>query len=128
MTLHIGMNSPGDELSNSPINDAITRLAARITHQKHRGKLPGGPELDVTFQLPGKLVKPDFRGMRMGGYTYGNRTLYFEVAVPEFITRSDRAFDYIDLVLQDMIDNAESFFGENGIAFDTASWRDVLKL
>lgn len=29
---------------------------------------PDGPALDINFMLPGKMEKPDFTGMLMGGY------------------------------------------------------------
>ncbi len=129
MSLYISIHSPGRELDKTPIDDAITILAANAAIEKRNGRLPEGPALDVTFMLPGNEDVPPFEGMRMGGYTSENRTLYFESAVPEHIVRSRDAPRYVALALQDVVDNAGDFFKSNNIAFDEAQWhRAILPL
>ena len=127
MSLYISMNTPGNELSKSPIDDAITFLASHIAIEKRHGRLPEEPTLDMTFMLAGKYEKPGFSGMRMGGYTSDNKTLYFETAVPEHITQSEQAPYYVAMVLEDMIDNAELFFTGTGIQFNAEHWRHALQ-
>ena len=127
MGLYISMNMPGHELSKSPIDDAVTFLASQIAIEKRNGNIPEEPSLDITFMLPGKYEKPTFKGMRMGGYTKGNKTLYFETAVPEHITLSEKASNYIASVLEDMIGNAEIFFTGSGVNFDADLWRTALQ-
>lgn len=121
MTLHIVMNSPGNELSDSSIDTAIMTLASRVMQERQQGHLPGGPALELTFMLPGSRIKPGFEGMRMGGYTRAEDILYFETAVPQHIVQSGRAPEYVDLVLLDMIDNASQFFDDSMIPFEANS-------
>ena len=127
MTLHISMNTPNNELSKSPIDDAITFVASHIAIEKRHGRLPDEPTLDLTFMLPGTHEKPTFSGMRMGGYTQKDKTLYFETAVPEHITRSEKAPYYVAMVLEDMIDNADLFFSDTGVSFNANHWRSALQ-
>ncbi len=125
MSLYVSINTPSSELAKSAIDEAITRLAAHAAREKSLGHIPQGPSLDVTFMLPGKHDVPPFNGMRMGGYTRGSDTLYFEVAVPEQVTRATHAPDYVALVMQDVVEHAGEYFHENGIMFDVEHWRRV---
>lgn len=127
MSLYISMTMPGNELSKTPIDDAITFLASHIAIEKRQGRLPDSPSLDITFMLPSKYEKPNFNGMRMGGYTHDNNTLYFETAVPEHITRSEKAPYYVAMVLEDMIDNADIFFTGTKVEFNADHWRSILR-
>jgi hypothetical protein len=126
MSLHISITRPSAELDQSPIDKAITSLAAHAAAEKRSARLPKGPELDITFMLPGKYEVPPFHGMRMGGYSQENQTLFFETAVPEHITHSEEAPRYVAVVLQDVIDNAQAFFQEHGIRFEADHWRRAL--
>lgn len=127
MTIHISMNTPGSELSKSPIDDAITFLASHIAIEKRQGRLPAEPTLDITFMLSNEFERPDFNGMRMGGYTQENKTLYFETAVPESITQSEKAPYYVAMVLQDVIENADLFFSDTDVDFNASYWREALE-
>lgn len=131
MSLYISMNIPGSNHSDSAINNAITLLASYIAIEKHNGNFPDEPALDITFMIPGRNEKPGFSGMRMGGYTQDSRILYFETAVPEHITQSDKAPDYVTMVLHDMVDNAEIFFDSldfsgRKVNFNAEHWRTIL--
>lgn len=129
MSLYISINTPSKELVKSPIDDAITVLAANAAIENRNGHLPKGPSLDVTFMLPSINEVPPFKGMRMGGYTRQNQTLFFESAVPEHIVRSKDAPRYVAIALLDVIDNASGFFKNNNIAFDEMQWhRAILPL
>ena len=126
MGLFISINTASAELSKSPIDDAITFVAAHAAVEKRQGLIPEGPSLDVTFLLPGALDKPDFSGMRMGGYTQESHTLFFETAVPEHILKSVSAPRYVATVMQEVVTNANAFFAENNIPFDSQRWRQVM--
>ncbi|RLT96897.1 hypothetical protein [Ketobacter sp.] len=126
MTLHISIATASSELGDTPINLAITKLAADLARARSQQRLPAGPTLDLSFLLPGKLDKPEFTGMRMGGYTHDNNILFFEKAVPEGMIYSERADDYVAMVLQDVIDNADNFFSENHISFDVKAWHHLV--
>ena len=126
MSLYISMTRPGQELSDSPIDKAITFLATHIAIEKRQGRLPDGPILDVTFMLPYQDDKPDFQGMRMGGYNNENKTLFFETAIPEAITHSEKASFYLAMVLEDVIDNADEYFAGSEVEFNAEHWRSAL--
>lgn len=123
MSLYISIAMASSGLTESPINNAITSLAARVAGEKKQGNVPVGPALDMTFMLPGKEERPAFEGMRMGGYTQENDTLYFETSVPGHIIHSQQAGEYVALVMEDMIDNAQLFFQENHVDFDAMQWQ-----
>ena len=126
MSLYISITSPSKDLEKSPIDDAITILAANAAIEKRNGHLPQGPALDITFMLPNNDDVPPFQGMRMGGFTSENQTLFFESAVPQHIVRSKHAPRYVAMALQDVIDNASDFFKNHNIAFDDAQWHRAI--
>ena len=126
MSLYISINTPNKNLEKSPIDLAITVLAANVAVEKRNGHLPKGPALDVTFMLPTKDDVPPFKGMRMGGYSNENQTLFFESAVPAHIVSSNSAPRYVAIALQDVVDNASDFFKNNNIDFDEVHWHRAI--
>lgn len=129
MSINVSTRLPDSALSHSAIDEAITVLTTNIASEKSHGTMPDGPTLDITFMLAGKHEKPVFSGMRMGGYTQQEKTLYFETAVPKHITRSEIAPYYVAKVLEDVIDNANVFFSDIdvGINFDADHWRRTIQ-
>lgn len=127
MSLHISINSATSELVDSAINAAITRLAALAARASRQGLIPESPSLDVVFMLPGKLDKPAFSGMHMGGYTREHNTLFFEVAVPEHVLQSTQAEQYVATVMEDVLANAEEFFQEHALSFDSPPWQHLVE-
>ena len=125
-SLCISMKTPSHDLTKSPIDQAITALAVCAATEGRRGGLPDGPILDLTFLLSSKDDTPPFDGMRMGGYTADNQTLFFEAAVPEAIGHSAQAPQYVAAVLQDVIDNAADYFESLNVAFDGQHWQQAL--
>jgi len=126
MRLYVSINLPTQEMVKSPIDEAITFVAAHAALESRQGHFPAGPALDITFMLSSKDDAPPFSGMRMGGYNQEGDTLFFEAAVPEKMTRSDEAPKYVALVMQDMVDNAKLYFDEMHIDFDLDNWRRVI--
>ena len=122
MSLYINVNTPNKKLEKSPIDNAITLLAVNAALEKRNGNLPHGPSIDITFMLPDDLEVPPFKGMRMGGYTTDNQTLFFESAVPQHIVYSENASQFVAFTLQDAIDNAAEFFSEYDIPFNKEQW------
>lgn len=127
MSLYISTNTASSELSDSRIYHAITFLAATMATKTQHGMIPDGPSLDVTFMLPGKLDKPNFSGMRMGSYTMKNNILFFEKAVPEHIVHSEKAKEFVNMVMQDVIVHADEFFKESATHFDIKRWQQLLE-
>lgn len=126
MKLFVSMNSPSQDMAKSPIDEAITFMAAQAAMEGRQGHIPAGPSLDITFMLSSKEDAPSFTGMRMGGYDQEGGTLYFEAAVPEALTQSANAPRYVALVMQDMVDNAKLYFDEQHIDFDLDHWRRLI--
>jgi len=127
MTLYISMTTPSSELDKSPIDEAITRMAAQVAMERRSGNIPTeGPDLDITFMLTTQQDAPDFSGMRIGGYTKENNTLYIETVVPEVVAHSNIATRYVTAVLQDAIDHASVYFEEYNVHFDTESWVNAI--
>ena len=125
--LSISMSMPNRELDKSPMERAITALALSLATQREMTKeLQSGPALDITFMLASNGDKPDFDGMRMGGYTSGDNTLYFQAAVPEDYNHSERAKEYVAAVLEDVVTNAIDFFQTTDVRFDAINWKRVV--
>ncbi|MEZ5529409.1 MAG: hypothetical protein R3E57_05700 [Porticoccaceae bacterium] len=125
MSLYINVTTANPELGDSAIQNAITTLAAVVAERRRSEPMPAAPALDLTFMLPGKFDKPGFTGMRMGGYTREEGTLYFETAVPDHILHSSACTRYVSAVLEDMVDNAGDFFINTDIPFDLEYWRKL---
>ena len=126
MSCTISIRSASNDAANSPLANNVIAMAAALRKATQSGRLPAGPALDITFMLPGKLEKPDFAGMRMGGYTSGENTLYFERAVPDALLYSAEASEFVKVVLEDAIDNAAEYFAGEGSSFDRVAWRKAL--
>lgn len=126
MSLHINIDTPSTELSNSPIDKVITFLAAHAALERRNGGLPEAPLLDITFMLPGKDAVPVFNGTRMGSCSDDRRSLFFEIAVPSRIVHSSDAPQYVALVLEDMVEYAGRFFRASNVLFDERQWRSAL--
>ncbi len=124
--LCISMKTPSRELEKSPIDRAITTLAMGLAKEKRYSDLPEGPALDLSFLLSSPADSPNFSGMRMGGFTSDGHTLYFEVAVPTAMGYSVQAPRYVAAVVQDMVDNAASYFETLEVPFDAQQWHQAL--
>lgn len=122
MSLFISISSASSDIKDSPITEAITRLAAAVAKARASHQIPSGPSLDVTFLLPGKFEKPNFSGMRMGGYSDSDNILFFEKAVPDHIIFSPQADEFLSLVMQDVVSNAHAFFNSSERDFDLPGW------
>ena len=126
MGLYISVATASSENMDSPLNNAITLLASIVARKNIDRQIPNSPSIDITFMLPGKHEKPDFSGMRMGGYTNEGDTLFFEKAIPEHLLNSSHAKHYISMVMDDVVTNADMFFKEHQIEFDTQSWKQIV--
>ena len=124
-SIFISINK-SDTLEKSPIDKAITRIAAALARQ--RRLLPPGPGLDVSFLPASKDFQPDFTGMRMGGYHDNDPVLHFHVAIPAQFAHSPLALRYVLAALEDVLSNASDYFRERHIAFDHIGWQRVLSV
>jgi hypothetical protein len=122
-SIFISINK-SDTLEKSPIDKAITRVAAALARQ--RRLLPPGPGLEVAFLPASADWQPDFTGMRMGGYRADDPVLRFQVAIPAQFAHSPLALRYVLAALEDVLGNAGDYFQEERIPFDLAGWQRVL--
>ncbi len=122
-SIFISINK-SDSLEKSPIDKAITRVAAALARQ--RSLLPPGPGLEVAFLPASAEWQPGFTGMRMGGYHTADPVLRFQVAIPAHLAHSPLALRYVLAALEDVLGNAGDYFQEQRIAFDLAGWQRVL--
>lgn len=127
MGIYIATASASADHKDSHINQAIIRMASAIARKRKRHEIPESPILDISFLLPGKFEKANFKGMQMGGYTAKNDTLFFECSVPEHIIDSDYADVYLEVVIGDVVRNAADFFNEIAVEFDQNLWADRLQ-
>lgn len=123
MSLYISTALASSSIADTAMQDVIKSMAISIARGKQQGGVPAGPSLDVTFMLSDKNATPEFTGMRMGGYTRENNTLYFEREVPESMVQSQHAEEYVRAVMQDVISNASAFFQQNNILFNEQGWQ-----
>lgn len=125
MSLRINVTTGSQGLADSPITQAITTLAATVAKTQRSGCVPSSPSLELTFMLPGEKDKPDFSGMRMGGYTDDEDILYFEKSVPEHVLHSMESMNYVATVVDDVVENANLFFRQAGKPFNYALWQQL---
>lgn len=91
--LTIGMVTGGPEAT--AIDQTIRRVAVRISslQESHRFFDRSTGTLNAVFHLPGRVVRPDYAGLRTAKFSRKQETLMVQVAVPESIVdSSDDAF------------------------------------
>lgn len=126
MAITLSIRTASAELKDCALFKAITFVAAALAQAQLSPLWRAAPTLEVAFLLPGRLDKPSFAGMRMGGYRSDEATLYFERAVPEGFLHTAQGVEYVHLVLQDAVDHAAGFFAQHGLRFDDRGHRDLL--
>lgn len=90
--------------------DAVRDLGRRVI--KLRGDVASPLSLNVTYQIPGQFLAPDFTGVRTGRYSRADQRLLVQVALPPEPT-VDAATEVRGL-LRDAVVLAESFAQRNG--------------
>lgn len=127
MTIYIGIYSASKEITDCLLWSEITRLVSRLAKRSSDLKVEHAAHLDITFCLPSEFEKPQFEGLRMGGYTSDNSTLYFECSVPKEMLDDRNAGRYVSAVIADALDNASDYFQEISLGFDVAPWHRILE-
>jgi hypothetical protein len=102
--LTIGMVS-GGTLGTRPWRDAVRAVARRLKDLPASFETPLA--INVSFQIPGEVIKPDFTGIRTGTFSRRDALLMIQVALPDSIDE-DREL-YVVARLRDAIDVAERF-------------------
>ena len=115
--LSIGMITGGPE--PTPIDETIRRIATLLAEiqtttaglfQRSEG------ELNVVFHLPGRLIRPSFRGLRTAKVSRKQKTLMVQVAVPDSIVDS-RDEEFVAQSLKDAVRLTVPVFARTAIPF-----------
>lgn len=126
MSLFITTRRPDHTLDNSEIDNAICHLAAHTALGRYHRQFPDGPDMEITFMYPGAAERPPFKGMRMGKAASTDGALHFEAAIPQHIADSPKAPEYLKALMEDVIDNAQSYFRQSSVRFDSERWREAI--
>lgn len=90
---------------------AVKRLAMRVIDLREGVTSPLA--VNVVYQIPGELVKPDFTGVRSGTFSRKNRQLLVQVALPTEPV-GDADMEALTL-LHEAVNVAEEFAQEEGL-------------
>jgi hypothetical protein len=118
MTLHIGSMMPDRSLDESVLIKAITKVATDLARLRDQLAQKKTPVLDIIFLLPSRQEKADFAGLRLHSFDSARQILKIESAVPEKMVTSIHAERFVIAIMQDAIDAASVFFGEQHVLFD----------
>ena len=117
MTLYIGAYYPDRELVETPIGEAVTRVAACLAKYRSHTVQSSKPNLELCYMIPSALDAPDFKGMRFHSFDADSDTLRLETSVPEAMVKSRHAEAYVIAALQDAVDNAFDFYSSEARLF-----------
>ena len=127
MSIYLNAITGSRELEGCPMDKAITTMAIRLAKLRKNLKNEPTPTIDLTVMLPGQHCAPDFKGMRMTQYSATDNLLYMESAIPETMLHSPHAENYLSALLEDALENAKSFFKEQGIKFSPEPLQDAFQ-
>jgi hypothetical protein len=80
--------------------------------------------INVIYQVPGHIIKPDFEGVRTGVYSKSKRWLIVQVALPE--KAPDDSDAYVRRTLAAAVDEAERWARKRGITDNLDSLRRLV--
>jgi hypothetical protein len=78
--LSIGSIIGGSTAANRPWRDAVLELMRKVADG--REGVASTLNVNVVFQIPGNILKPDFEGVRTGSFSKKDRHLMVQVALP----------------------------------------------
>ena len=80
--------------------------------------------VNVIFQVPGNILKPDFDGVRTGYFSKKESSLIVQAALPE--DAPDDVDDYLKRMLDAAVDEAERWAQRRRLAPDLRPLHEVL--
>ena len=102
---------------------AVSSLGKKVAEAREGVESP--LRLNVVFHIDGTLVPNEFEGVRTGRFSSRDSHLLVQAAVPAEATAERN--DVLVLLLQEAIDEAESFARSRGIAQDLNSIRSLVE-
>ncbi len=111
------------------VEAAIRRLAGivRVEEEACPAEDPTGEAaVDVTFHLPGPILRPDYEGMRTGRWVKAKRLLVVQIAVPESISGDPDAISkFLATSLRDAVELAAEYLAQRKLGFSVERARSV---
>lgn len=126
MAFNISADTPNMCFSDSDFCLALNRVKGRLRMLHHFAAQNDDSQLKVKFFLAGKYENTGFTGMRISGFEADAKIVHVEIAVPNSITYSDYAEDYIIAELDDALEAVNYFLGEMRMGFDYFSHKRLL--
>ena len=121
--LSIGSIDGGATIGNRRLwSEAIRQLSTQIQEALGEVGIPLG--INVVFQIPGKMIQPDFTGVRTGSYSKQRAGLMVQVALPE--TPPVDPYLYVRAQTLEAIDEAERWATRRGVPADTTPLRELI--
>lgn len=110
--------------------EAAIRGLAGVVRREEEAHPPEDPAeeaaVDVTFHLPGPILRPDYEGMRTGRWVKAKRLLVVQIAVPESISGdADAISKFLARSLRDAVELAAGYFAQRKLAFSLERARSV---
>lgn len=112
----------------SDVEAAIRRLSGVVRREEEYcpADPAGEAALDVTFHLPGPILRPDYEGMRAGRWVKAKRLLVVQIAVPESISGdADAINEFLAISLRDAVDLAAKYLAQRKLALSLEAARCI---
>lgn len=119
--LSVGSIEGGSSPSTPRWRNAITKLTLDVATVTRDVDSP--LKVNVIFQVPGNILKPDFEGVRTGHYSKKEASLIVQAALPE--DAPDDIEGHLKRLLVAAVDEAERWARRRGVASDLRSLREV---
>lgn len=104
-----------------------SRSIFRLKQQCHdRFISPDAASLDIVFEYPGTISRPEFEGMKQGKYSKKQRKLQLWVAVPERMLNSVEFADFYFESLEATLNYAKQKFESSQIAFPLEEYHSLI--
>lgn len=120
--LSIGSIVGGRSRSTARWREAITKLTGEVAAAAR--DVDSLLNVNVIFQVPGNILKPDFDGVRTGYFSKKESSLIVQAALPE--DAPDDVDDYLKRMLDAAVDEAERWAQRRRLAPDLRPLHEVL--
>jgi hypothetical protein len=96
--LSVGINSGGMTSANREVHEALASFQRRVIQTRDLFANEG-LKVNIVFDLPGNLFRPDYEGVRVARFDSRHTHLLVIAAVPENLT-VEGVPDYVNYVLE----------------------------
>jgi hypothetical protein len=120
--LSIGSVVGGSTPTNRRWRDAIRDLTSRVVEA--RSDVDSPLNVNVVFQVPGNIIKPDFDGTRTGRFSKKDSLLMVQVGLPEEVPEDVEA--YLKDAIYAALDEAERWAERRRQPHDLSQLRAIL--